>query len=100
MPEFNILRFNEKLMGRLIVAKMTGTDRVEMETENNVRLQSSVHPEKRFASCAEWLASIKEDNRLLENARRRDKENKLTMKANLEYHGDWLQAKFRTDEYI
>jgi hypothetical protein len=100
MPEFNILRFNEGLMGRLIVAKMTGTDRVEDETPNTVLLQSTVMPDKKFNSCAEWLASIKEDNKLLEDARRREKENKLTMQANLQYHRDWLQAKFKTDEYI
>lgn len=97
MPDFNTVRFNEELVGRLMIAKMTGTDRVEDQNKQELLIQSTVERPHYFNSCADWLATIKEDNRLLQISRQKRKEDEEIMEANIQYHSNWLAAKFKTN---
>lgn len=96
MPDFHTTRFNTELLGRLMAAKMTGQDCVTFEPNQNVKVQSTVYSDAKFDSFNEWLASIKEDAKLLENSRQMKHEEKLVMDANMQYHHNWLTTKFKT----
>lgn len=97
MPDFNTVRFNEELVGRLMIAKMTGTDRVEDKDKQELLIQSTVERPQLFNGYADWLATIKEDNRLLQISKQKRKEEEDIMQANIQYHSNWLAAKFKTN---
>lgn len=96
MPDFHTTRFNTELLGRLMASKMTGQDCDSFESRDKVKVQSTVHPDVKFDSCHDWLVSIKEDTRLLENSRKSKQERQLAMEANMQYHHNWLTTKFKT----
>jgi len=95
MPDFHTTRFNTELLGRLMAAKMTGQDCDDFKTNETVKVKSTVHPDKKFGSCNEWLSAIKEDARLLENSQQKKRERDIIMDANMEYQHNWLTAKFK-----
>lgn len=95
MPDFTTLRYNEKLVGRLVIAKLTGADDL-LNYKNKVEVQSTVYPEQQFESYREWLATIKEDARLMQRLKEQQEETRKIMDNNIEYHESWINAKFRT----
>jgi len=97
MPYFDTLRFNTELLGRLIVAKMTGTDRAEIECNKNTKIQSTVERPEQFVSFRDWSETIKRDAKLLEITKIEEQRNRNIMDGNLQHHYDWLQVKFKTN---
>ncbi len=95
MPDFTTLRYNEKLVGRLVIAKLTGADDL-LNYKNTAVVQSTVYPEHKFESYREWLATIKEDARLMQRLKEQQEETRKIMDNNIEYHESWINAKFRT----
>lgn len=66
MPEFNNMRFNENLLGRLIAAKRTGNAIYDDYSANSrVRIMSTIQPLVKFNSYADWMNSMKDDAKLL-----------------------------------
>lgn len=97
MPYFDTLRFNTELLGRLMEAKMTGTDRIEVQCNKNAKIQSTVDRPIKYPTFRDWFDSIKSDAKLLENAQIEARHNRNIMDGNMEYHYNWLQAKFKTN---
>lgn len=95
MPDFGKMRFNDNLLGRLVVAKRCGNALDDDNFNKNVKTQSTITPVIKFASLHEWIATIKEDAKILENSRIERELAEETMNTNLEYHLDWLETKFK-----
>lgn len=94
MPDFTTLRYNENLVGRLVIAKLTGADDL-LNYKNKAEVQSTVYPDQTFESYREWLATIKEDARLMQRIKEQQEETRKIMDNNIQYHESWINAKFK-----
>ena len=60
MPQFDKLRFNEPLLGRIIASKRTNPD---YYVKQNTSLKSTVLPDIKFNSIPEWINHIHTQNK-------------------------------------
>lgn len=88
-------RIDEKLLGRLMVAKIKGTDGFENETNLAVRIQSTVLPDIKFESFVEWKKYVHDQSALIERQKNTEKEKQKQMSENIEYYSEWLNNKFK-----
>lgn len=94
MPDCVTTRINEELLGRIITCKLRGLDGLTLNSDEPIRIQSTVLPDQKFESFAAWRESIRQDYLAMERAKLEQKENKLIMDNNLQHQHNWLSVKW------
>lgn len=92
------MRFDENLLGRLIVAKIKGTDGFSTDTTLAATVQSTVLPDIQFASFAEWKKYVHEQTALTERLHIEQKQMRESMVNNIDYYYTWINDKFSKTE--
>lgn len=87
-------RFDENLLGRLMVAKIKGTDGFSTDMSLAANVQSTVLPDIQFASFAEWKKYVHDQTALTERLKIEEKEMREQMVENIDYYHSWLNDKF------
>lgn len=87
-------RFDENLLGRLMVAKIKGTDGLTLENKPPLHVQSTVLPDVQFDSFTEWKNYVHEQTALNERMKIVNQENREKIEESIEYYKNWLNEKF------
>jgi len=96
MPDFNTYRFDENLLGRIMVAKIKALDGLTMETKLPMYIGTTVIPDKKFESFSDWKKYIHDQHALNERLKIEQYENRQKFEENISYYNTWLQTKFNT----
>lgn len=115
MPDFGKMRFNEDLIGLIVTEKRRGNIPDYVEHNKNAKIQSTIKRPEEFNSLFDWITTIKEDAKLLENSRierekleeldkqqkeelqQERKQSEAIMNSNLKYYSNWLDVKFKVN---
>lgn len=94
MPDCITFRFDENLLGRIMVAKIKGTDGLSLENKPPLHVQSTVLPDVQFDSFTEWKKYVHEQNAMNERMKIENQESREKIENSIVYYKQWLNDKF------
>lgn len=93
MPDCIEFRYDEDLLGRIMVAKYKATDGLTME-HKNIPVQSTVFPDVKFETFAEWKNYLHEQTALNERMKIEEKQRLEDFQENITYYRNFIANKF------
>lgn len=93
MPDCIGIRYDEELLGRIMVAKYKATDGLTMET-THIPVKSTVLPDVTFNSFAEWKDYVHEQSALNERLKIETKQRQEDFQDNIDYYRNFITNKF------